>query len=56
MGSRVNMAFEWMNEMSPLWREARDVFIGVACCLLIGIPMVLIRHKYALKKAQGKMD
>lgn len=49
-------SFDWMNDMDPFWRECRDVVLAVFCCLVIGVPMVLMRHKYALKKAQGKMD
>jgi hypothetical protein len=50
------MAFNWMDEMDPFYKECRDVLLAVFCCLAIGIPMVLMRHKLTLQKVQGKMD
>jgi len=53
------MAFEWMEDASqfPAWmKDARDVIIGIVACLVLAVPMLMVKHKAALKAAQGKMD
>ena len=49
-------AFEWMADMPQWQRDMRDGLIALVAALAIAIPMIMVRHKAALKQAQGKMD
>lgn len=43
-------------KMSPMMKDMIHIAIAIIACLAIGIPMLMVKHKAALKSAQGKMD
>ena len=50
------MAFEWMEELPQWQRDLRDGLFALVAALVIAVPMIMVRHKAALKAAHGKMD
>ena len=48
--------FAWMDDMPPWAKDMRDMVFGVCACLLIAVPMLMMKHKSAMAKVQNKMD
>ena len=49
-------AFEWMKD-GPEWQKHLfEVALPLFAALLIGIPMIMVRHRAALAAAKGKLD
>ena len=49
------MAFEWVNE-NPQLKEFGEILLAIVAALVIAVPMMFLKHKHALKQAQGKLD
>ena len=43
-------------KLSPMMKDMLHMAIGIIACLAIAIPMLMVKHKAALKQAKGKMD
>ena len=46
----------WMDDMPPWAKDMRDMVLALCGCLLLAVPMIMIKHKNAMAKVQNKMD
>ena len=49
-------AFGWISTLDPATQDMIYMVMGAVACLIIGVPMVIMRHRAALAAAKRKMD